>query len=173
MTASDVRTSVNSVGAVEGNKAADNSEARCPIKRWGLRASRRGIQVPTWKGTGVGVCWWPHQVASGPWPCLVTGSLGYFGVGMGRRGTGVLGPSGIWLQGQQLERVPSLWISTCRHQQGERNADSALLGGGVRFDLSEGRSGNAYPSHGNVHPSGPITPSLRISPKERDSSVKS
>lgn len=129
MTASDVRTSVNSVGAVEGNKAADNSEARCPVKRWGLRASRRGIQSPTWKGSGVGVCWWPRQVASGPWICLVTGSLGYFGVGIGRRGTGVLGPSGIWLQDQQLERVPSLWISTCRRQRGERNADSTLLGG--------------------------------------------
>lgn len=76
MTASDVRTSVNSVGAVEGNKAADNSEARCPVKRWGLRALRRGIQVPTWKGSGVGVCWGPRQVASGPWPCLVTGCPG-------------------------------------------------------------------------------------------------
>lgn len=30
MTASDVRTSVNSVGAVEGNEVDDNSQARCP-----------------------------------------------------------------------------------------------------------------------------------------------
>lgn len=74
MTASDVGTSVNSVGAVEGNEAADNSEARCPVKRWGLWASRRGIQAPTWKGSRVGVCWWPRQGAPGPWPCLVTGS---------------------------------------------------------------------------------------------------
>ena len=55
MTASDVRTSVNSVGAVEGNKAADNSEARCPVTRCGLQASRRDIRRLRGRGGGQGL----------------------------------------------------------------------------------------------------------------------
>lgn len=45
--------------------------------------------------------------------------------------------------------------------------------GGVRYDLSGGQSGNAYPSPGNVRPSDPAIPCLRISRKEIDSSVES
>lgn len=45
--------------------------------------------------------------------------------------------------------------------------------GGVRYDLSGGQSGNVYPSPGNVRPSDPAIPCLRISRKETDSSVES
>lgn len=38
-------------------------------------------------------------------------------------------PQGSCHSTWQLERVPSLWLSTCRLQQGERNVDSPLFGG--------------------------------------------
>lgn len=41
MTASDVGTSVNSVGAVEGNKVDDNSKARCPVTGVGGRPQEK------------------------------------------------------------------------------------------------------------------------------------
>lgn len=50
MTASDVRTSVNSVGAVEGNKVHYNSKACYPATRCEHQALRKDIQACTWRG---------------------------------------------------------------------------------------------------------------------------
>lgn len=174
MTASDVRTSVNSVGAVEGNKAADNSEARCPVKRWGAAGLEKrypGAHVDGEWGWGLLVAT-PGGIGTlalpGDWMPWVTG---WRGLGeeelesWGLRGSGCR--TGSWREFRACGSPPA------DVSGGERNADSALLGGGIRFDLSEGRSGNTYPSRGNVCPSGPATPRLRISPKERDSSVES
>lgn len=83
MTASDVRTSVNSVGAVEGNKVGDSSKAHCPITRCGEPARRKGIGAHRGEERG-GVCEWPGQVALGPLRLLATHtlSLGHLGLPM-------------------------------------------------------------------------------------------
>lgn len=83
MTASDVRTSVNSVGAVEGNKVGDSSKARCPVTRCGQPASRKGIRAHTWEGGGQGLRWL-RQVAPGPCPLLAMACLGCSGLPRGR-----------------------------------------------------------------------------------------
>lgn len=52
---------------------------------------------------------------------------------------------------QQLERVLSLWLSTCRLQRGERNVDSlTVVGSGDRYELSGGQFGNVHESPRDV-----------------------
>ena len=57
---------------------------------------------------------------------LCQGTLGW---GLGEEELDPDGPQGSCHRTRQLERVPSLWFSTCRLQQGGRNVDSQLLGG--------------------------------------------
>lgn len=78
MTASDVCTSVNSVGAVEENKVDDSSKARRPVTRCGQPASRKGIGVHTRKrggsGSAGGHARW-HQDPAPSWPQTLSGRL--------------------------------------------------------------------------------------------------
>lgn len=72
MTASDVCTSVNSVGAVEENKVDDSSKARRLVTRCGQPASRKGIGVRTRKKRGSGSAggrtrWHQDPAPSRPW----------------------------------------------------------------------------------------------------------
>ncbi|VCW76471.1 unnamed protein product [Gulo gulo] len=78
MTASDVRTSVNSVGAVEEDKVDDSSKACCPVTRCGQSASRKGVRGCAWKGRGSGsaggrATW--HQDPAPSWLWTLSGQL--------------------------------------------------------------------------------------------------
>jgi hypothetical protein len=110
MTASDVRTSVNSVGAVEGNKARYNSKARCPATRCEQQALRKDIRTRTWERRGGGSCGWPQ-----PSPSWAMGCQGALSWGWGE-GCAWMAHGRPAARPQQLERVLSLQLCTWRQE---------------------------------------------------------
>ena len=86
-----------------------------------------------------GVCEWPGQVAPGPCPLPATHSLsGAWGCPVGEEELVSEDPQGSGRRTQQLERVPSLWLSTCRLQRGDRSGLSTAGGIGDRTTFQEG-----------------------------------
>lgn len=158
MTASDVRTSVHSVGAVEGNKVDDNSKACCPITRVGSRPQGKTFRHLCGKAE-VRVCEPPRLVTAGPCAWLAMDSL-----------------RALW--GVREEELDSYGHRMCRlessepadpHLQpsaGRRKQGLHSSGDGDRHDLSGGQFGSAYQSPRNLCPFGPVTLCLRFSVEE-------
>lgn len=107
MTASDVRTSVNSVGAVAGNEVDDNSQARCPAPVWAPGLGNRCLRGE------VRVRLWPRQAASVSCPRLQTACQG-LGPGRGRGGLDSDGPG-------SRRRTCPLWGTGHRYDFQEGN----------------------------------------------------
>lgn len=169
MTASDVRTSVNSVGAVKEDKVDDSSKACCPVTRCGQSASRKGVRGHGWKGRGSGSAGGRATWHQDPGPSWLWTLLGQLQVAEWERKN----PQGSGHRTRQLERVLGLWLSTCRLQRGERNRDSLLLGGSeLGMTFQEGNLAGGYGSTRKVCPYDPVILCPRISPKEADTLEK-